>query len=73
MPLRELNFITGNRNKLAEVQSILLSVVPLKSQALDLPEIQGTIEQISLDKCCRAAAVVCRWLLYKYASRLQNT
>ena len=59
MPPKELNFITGNRNKLAEVQTILSEIVPLKSQILDLPEIQGTIEQISLDKCKRAAAIVC--------------
>ena len=58
MPLVELNFITGNRNKLAEVQAILSDVVPLKSETLDLAEIQGTIEEISLDKCRRAAAAV---------------
>ena len=54
----ELNFITGNRNKLAEVQAILSDAVPLKSESLDLAEIQGTIEEISLDKCRRAAAAV---------------
>lgn len=58
MPPKELNFITGNRNKLAEVQTILSDIVPLKSQILDLPEMQGTIEEISLDKCKRAAALV---------------
>lgn len=63
MPPRELNFITGNRNKLAEVQAILSDVVPLKSQSLDLPEMQGTIEEISLDKCRRAAALVRAWSL----------
>ena len=59
MPPAEMNFITGNRNKLAEVQAILSDVVPLKSENLDLAEIQGTIEEISLDKCRRAAAAVC--------------
>lgn len=58
MPLEELNFITGNKNKLAEVQAILSGVVPLKSQSLDLTEIQGTIEEISKDKCRRAATIV---------------
>ena len=58
MPPRALNFITGNRNKLAEVQAILGEIVPLKSQSLDLAEIQGTIEEISIDKCRRAAEVV---------------
>lgn len=58
MPPKELNFITSNCNKLAEVQMILSGIVPLKSQNLDLPEIQGTIKEISLDKCKRAAALV---------------
>jgi inosine triphosphate pyrophosphatase len=59
MAPKELNFITGNKNKLAEVQAIL-SVTPVKlqSQALDLPELQGTIEEISIDKCKRAAEAV---------------
>lgn len=59
MPLKELNFITGNQNKLAEVKAILGDIVPLKSQSLDLTEIQGTIEEVSKDKCRRAAAIVC--------------
>ncbi|KAK3100852.1 nucleoside triphosphate pyrophosphohydrolase ham1, partial [Teratosphaeriaceae sp. CCFEE 6253] len=56
MAPKELNFITGNKNKLAEVQAIL-SVTPVKlqSQAIDLPELQGTIEDISFDKARRAA------------------
>lgn len=58
MPLEQLNFITGNQNKLAEVKAILGDVVPLQSQSLDLTEIQGTIEDISKDKCRRAAALV---------------
>ncbi len=58
MPLKELIFVTGNKNKLAEVQAILGGVIPLKSQSLDLTEIQGTIEEISKDKCRRAAQLV---------------
>lgn len=60
MAPKELNFITGNRNKLAEVQAILSETpVQLQSQNVDLVEIQGTIEQISTDKCRRAADAVC--------------
>lgn len=55
-----LNFITGNKNKLAEVKAILGDSVELQSQSLDLPELQGTIEEVSLDKCRRAAEAV--WL-----------
>ncbi|KAK5005677.1 nucleoside triphosphate pyrophosphohydrolase ham1, partial [Cryomyces antarcticus] len=55
MAPRELNFITGNANKLAEVKAILGDTVHLKSQSVDLVEIQGTVEEISTDKCRRAA------------------
>lgn len=54
----ELNFITGNKNKLLEVQAILVGIIELKNQSLDLPEIQGTIEEVSRDKCKRAAEIV---------------
>jgi len=60
MAPKDLNFITGNKNKLAEVQAILSSTaVNLRSQAIDLPELQGTIEEISTDKARRAAERVC--------------
>ena len=58
MSLKQINFITGNKNKLAEVKAILGHVVQLQSQSLDLTEIQGTIEDISMDKCRRAAETV---------------
>jgi hypothetical protein len=62
MAPKELNFITGNKNKLAEVQAILSETpVKLQSQAVDLVEIQGTIEEISTDKAKRAAEAVCCW------------
>ena len=53
-----LNFITGNANKLAEVRAILADVVTLQSQAIDIVEIQGTLEEIAKDKCRRAAREV---------------
>jgi len=58
MAPKQLNFITGNENKLIEVRAILSDVVELKSQALPLVEIQGTIEEICADKCRRAAEAV---------------
>jgi len=63
MAPKELNFITGNKNKLTEVQAILGETVDLKSQSLDLVEIQGTIEEVVGDKCRRAAEVACFFLL----------
>jgi hypothetical protein len=58
MAPKQLNFVTGNKNKLIEVQAILGDVVDVQSQSLDLVEIQGTIEEISADKCRRAAEAV---------------
>ena len=64
MAPRELNFITGNANKLAEVKAILADTgVVLKNQSLDLDELQGTIEEVSKDKCRRAAKAVRHVLL----------
>ena len=58
MAAKCLNFITSNKNKLVEVEAILGDTVKLSSRSLDLVEIQGTIEQISSDKCKRAATIV---------------
>ncbi|KAL5334581.1 inosine triphosphate pyrophosphatase-like protein [Aspergillus crustosus] len=56
--MEALNFITGNRNKLAEVRAILGDVVNVQNQAVDVPEIQGTIEDIAKEKCRYAATMV---------------
>lgn len=53
-----LNFITGNKNKLAEVQAILSGVIELRSQNVDIVEIQGTVEEVTRDKARRAAEAV---------------
>lgn len=58
MAPKQLNFITGNKNKLTETKAMLGDTVELQSQSLDLVEIQGTIEEISADKCRRAAEAV---------------
>ena len=58
---KTLNFITGNANKLSEVRAILADVEGLNVQSRDikgLNEIQGTIEEVAIDKCSRAAEVV---------------
>lgn len=66
MAPRALHFITGNANKLAEVKAILAAAdtpVDLTSRSVDLPEIQGTIEEITKDKALRAAEAVSDALL----------
>lgn len=55
---KKLNFITGNKNKLREVRAILGDTVELESQSIDLLEIQGTIEEVSINKAKVAADVV---------------
>ncbi|KAL5121613.1 nucleoside triphosphate pyrophosphohydrolase ham1 [Pleosporales sp. CAS-2024a] len=55
---KTLNFITGNKNKLAEVQAILAGVIELRSQSMDLVEVQGTVEQVTIDKARRAAEAI---------------
>ena len=40
--LRRLIFVTGNANKLKEVQQILGAFVQVESCPVDLPELQGT-------------------------------
>ena len=61
--MKTLNFITGNKNKLAEVLVILGSTVEVQNQAVDVPEIQGTIEDIATAKCRAAAEAVSDRLL----------
>jgi inosine triphosphate pyrophosphatase len=58
MTLSKLNFITGNKNKLAEVRAILGSVIEVDNQAADISEIQGTVEEIAEAKARRAAELV---------------
>jgi inosine triphosphate pyrophosphatase len=58
MVSKQLHFITGNKNKLAEVQAILGDTVDLKNTSLDLVEIQGDLEEVTIDKCKRAAVQV---------------
>ena len=58
---KTLNFITSNANKLREVIAILggeTEGVEIQSAAVDVPEIQGTVEEIARDKAARAAEKV---------------
>lgn len=55
-----ITFVTGNANKLKEVQTILGSNVSFELQNLnaDLPEQQGDPEQVVRAKCTEAARQV---------------
>lgn len=57
---KTITFVTGNSKKLEEVVSILGKsfTAQLVSQNIDLPELQGEIEDICIKKCREAAQVV---------------
>ena len=65
-------FVTGNANKLSEVRAILGDSVDLEAKSIDLPELQGTIEEISKDKCRRAAEIVSNTILLELYCREIN-
>lgn len=66
MAPKEITFITGNANKLKEVQMLLApeasnreSTFTLVNQELDLDEVQDTdLEEIAMHKCRQAASLV---------------
>ncbi|KAJ7026704.1 inosine triphosphate pyrophosphatase-like protein [Mycena alexandri] len=54
-------FVTGNANKLKEVKAILSAggnPIEIASRALDIPEIQGSTQEVAIDKCRRAAELL---------------
>ncbi|CAH8864549.1 unnamed protein product [Trichobilharzia szidati] len=57
---RSLTFVTGNPKKLSEFLKIVGEeyAEKIKTVALDLPEIQGSIEEVSKEKCLSAYSQV---------------
>ncbi|KAI8342293.1 inosine triphosphate pyrophosphatase [Chlamydoabsidia padenii] len=55
---KKLVFVTGNKNKLAEVQAIFKDVIDIDSHKVDLPELQGTSQDIAAQKCKMAADIL---------------
>ncbi|KAK2465887.1 hypothetical protein APHAL10511_001528 [Amanita phalloides] len=54
-----LVFVTGNANKLREVREILAPYnIQVEAQTLDVPEIQGTTQEVAIAKCRAAADLV---------------
>ncbi|KAL2832209.1 Maf/Ham1 [Aspergillus pseudoustus] len=51
-------FVTGNPHKVSEVKAILGDIATLRTAGLDLPEIQGTLEEIARAKCRAAAETI---------------
>eukprot|EP00842_Homolaphlyctis_polyrhiza_P003769 jgi/Hompol1/4393/HPOL_007082-RA len=53
-----VTFVTGNAKKLREVQAIVGNETALASKSLDLPELQGSTQQVAAAKAQAAAAAV---------------
>ncbi|KAF8227612.1 Ham1-like protein [Tricholoma matsutake] len=56
--VKRLVFVTGNTNKLKEVRAILSEgghPIDIDSQSLEIPEIQGTTQEVARAKCREAA------------------
>lgn len=60
MSQKPITFVTGNPKKLEEFKSILGTSFPreLISKKVDLPELQGEIQEICIKKCKEAARIV---------------
>ena len=56
METKIITFITGNSNKLSEIQSIIN--FPIQADSVDLPELQGSPVEIAVEKCRQAALIV---------------
>lgn len=57
MAARPITFVTGNAKKLEEVINIVGPAFPrqIVTKKIDLPELQGEIEEIAINKCKDAA------------------
>lgn len=57
---KPITFVTGNAKKLEEFVAILGATFPrhIVSQKIDLPELQGEIDDICEKKCQEAARIV---------------
>ena len=59
MARHTLCLITGNANKLADIRAILSNEgIVVEGRNVHIPELQGTIEEITIAKCKTAAEIV---------------
>ncbi|NP_001040500.1 inosine triphosphatase isoform X1 [Bombyx mori] len=60
MANKTITFVTGNLKKLEEFRAILGANFPFEvvSHKLDLPELQGEIDEVSIKKCQEAARLL---------------
>lgn len=74
MAQRNITFVTGNAKKLEELRAILGDSFPLEiiSHKLDLPELQGEVDEVSIKKCQEAAKRLKRPVLVEDTSLCFN-
>ncbi|CAG9121372.1 hypothetical protein JYU34_002773 [Plutella xylostella] len=74
MSQRTLTFVTGNAKKLEELKAILGNTFPLQivNHKVDLPELQGDINEVSIKKCQEAARQLKRPVLIEDTSLCFN-
>jgi inosine triphosphate pyrophosphatase len=58
--LPRVTFVTGNEGKLVEMRALLAGVADVEAHALDLPELQGTPEEVARAKAREAFRVLGR-------------
>lgn len=56
--MKRITFITGNKNKLKEFQSVMGEEFLIDHKALDLPELQGEVIDVAKEKAKAASALV---------------
>ncbi|MCT4697246.1 MAG: non-canonical purine NTP pyrophosphatase [Candidatus Cardinium sp.] len=58
--MQTINFVTSNLLKLQQVHAILGNTAPFKlvHHALELPELQASLDEIAINKCITAAAII---------------
>ncbi len=54
-----ITFVTGNTNKLHEMQTLLEGSAHVTNKKIDLLEVQGSLDEIVRAKCKLAATEVC--------------
>uniref|UniRef100_A0A915ECV3 Inosine triphosphate pyrophosphatase n=1 Tax=Ditylenchus dipsaci TaxID=166011 RepID=A0A915ECV3_9BILA len=69
---RTLSFVTGNKNKLKEVQELLGHIFDIVNIDLELEEIQGDPESITRKKCNEAARLTNKSVLVEDTSLCFN-
>jgi inosine triphosphate pyrophosphatase len=71
LKLSTLTFVTSNADKIREVTSICKGYgITVNIRSIDLPELQGSIEEVAREKC-RQAALAVRPLCFSFCRRVK--